>query len=192
MPDYRNLLRLSLLFCFLVCGPVSAQAGAGAETEVTVSVTDGKVIVDARYRVAATPQEAWAALTDFEHMDDFISNLGSSKIISRSGDRVQVAQKGNPSRGLLSYPFDVIREFRLVPFEKIYSRVLSGTIRKFDGTTTLTAEGASTLIVAHSESVTDVWIPPVIGPSFIKSEVEEQVQEMRKEILRRKQAAAAP
>ncbi len=175
-----------LLFCAL-----PALAGTVPDIEIAVNVQEGTVIVDTRFRVAVSPQEAWAVMTDFEHMDEFISNLESCKVISRSAEKVLVAQKGRPSRGLLSYTFEAVREYQLTPPEKIRSRVVSGNIKKFDGVTGLSADGSGTLVVSHAESIPNVWVPPIIGPAFIKAEVLEQVEEMRKEILRRKQVAAA-
>jgi hypothetical protein len=39
--------------------------------------------------------------------------------------------------------------------------------------------------VNHGEFITDVWVPPVIGPGFIQAETRKQYDEMRREILRR-------
>ena len=183
----RFLCLLLLAFC-----QIQAHAGnrQDKDIEVDVSVNDGTVIIDSKFRVAATPQEAWTVLTDFEHMADFISNLESSKVLGRSGNKVQIEQKGKAVHGLLSFSFETVRELQLTPFEKIHSRVLSGNLKKFDGVTNFSADAAGTWIVSHAESIPDAWIPPIIGPSFIEGEVREQLQEMRNEIMRRKQEAA--
>lgn len=185
----RKFLSL-LLFGFCL-----AQAHAGNRQDkdvvVDVSVNDGTVIIDSKFRVAATQQEAWAVLTDFEHMADFISNLESSKVLGRSGDKVQIEQKGNAVHGFLSFSFETVRELQLMPFEKILSRVLSGNLKKFDGVTQLFTDATGTSIVSHAESIPDAWIPPIIGAAFIEGEMREQLQEMRNEIMRRKQEAAA-
>ena len=175
-----GIMCLGLMLC--------AMAQASQDIDVIVTLADGKVIVDARYSIAATLQEAWSVMTDFEHMDEFISNLSASQVLSQSGNRVRVAQKGKPSRGLLSFSFDVVREFQLTPYERIHSRAVSGTIKHFEGATVLAAAGDQTVVTYHGESIPNAWIPPVIGPSFIRKEVEEQIQELRAEILRRKAA----
>ena len=46
-----------------------------------------------------------------------------------------------------------------------------------------------TWIVSHAESIPDIWLPPFIGASIIKGDVCDQLQEMRNEIMRRKQVA---
>lgn len=190
----RNGKGVRRFLCLLFLAFCQIQAHAGnrqdKDIEVDVSVNDGTVIIDSKFRVAATPQEAWTVLTDFEHMADFISNLESSKVLGRSGNKVQIEQKGKAVHGLLSFSFETVRELQLTPFEKIQSRVLSGNLKKFDGVTRLSADAAGAWIVSHAESIPDAWIPPIIGPSFIEGEVREQIQEMHNEIMRRKQEVA--
>lgn len=149
------------------------------------------IVTDVSFSVAVTPQEAWTVLIDFDHMSSFISNLESSKIISRNGNVLQVEQKGKASRGMLSFAFESVREIELVPHRSIHTRQLSGSLKKLDGMTLLTAEGNGTRITYHGESVSNVWVPPVIGTGFIADEVREQFSEMRAEILKRKGADAA-
>ena len=68
--------------------------------------------------------------------------------------------------------------------------MISGNMRKMEGTTQLVDEWAQTRIIYHTDSIPGVWIPPVIGKTFIEHEIREQFQEMRNEIIRRKQAPA--
>jgi len=81
-----------------------------------------------------------------------------------------------------------VREIRLFPFEKILSHMVKGTMRKMEGDTQLISEGEQTRVVYHADSVPGVWIPPVLGKVFIEHETREQFQEIRDEILKRKQS----
>jgi len=183
--------RLLVLLCALCWGmPACAASEDDRDIVVAVQVDGDAVRVDADFTVRATPREVWATMTDFAHLADFISNLRSSQVLSHSGDVYTVAQKGIASAGLLSFEFDSVREVRLKPYEQIDSRMLSGNMKKFEGLTRLTAEGDVTRIVYHSDAVSAVWIPPLIGRAFIVGETREQFAEMRREILRRKLAAA--
>ncbi len=192
----RIPIKLSLLLAAALFGLTFAAtpsvADPAQENEVTVQVKkNGEIIVtDVSFSVAATPQEAWAVLTDFDHMSSFISNLESSKIISRNGNVLQVEQKGKASRGMLSFSFESVREIELVPHLSIHTRQLSGSLKKLDGMTLLAAEGNGTRVTYHGESISNVWVPPMVGTGFIASEVREQFTEMRTEILKRKGAGA--
>ncbi|MBI3222389.1 MAG: SRPBCC family protein [Nitrosomonadales bacterium] len=144
-----------------------------------------EVIVDLNLLVPATRQEAWAVLTDFEHMSGFVSNLKESRGMASAGDTLEIFQRGSAAYGPISFPFESTRAIQLTPPEKIQSHLLSGSMRKMEGTTRLTQEGAQTRIVYHADTVPGVWIPPLVGKTFIEHETREQFNEMRHEIIRR-------
>lgn len=186
----RILLAPLLLSALFLPAAQADPAPAPAEDiKVVVQTKGDELHVDAEFPVPATPQETWAVLTDFEHMAEIVSNLQVSNVLARSDDTVRVAQKGKAPYGILSFAFDTVREIRLTPYEKIRSRLISGSMKKLEGTTELIPDGNGTRVVYRSVSVPNAWIPPLIGPAFIERETREQFREMRKEILRRKQGA---
>ena len=130
-------------------------------------------------------------LTDFENMADFVSNLKESKVVSISGDTVKIFQRGSATYGLISFPFESIREIRLIPFDKIRSHMISGNMRKMEGTTQLIDEGGQTRIIYHTDTIQEVWIPPIVGKTFIEHEMREQFNELRNEIIKRKRASVS-
>ena len=156
--------------------PISVRAQKDGET----------IVVDAAFSVPVTPREAWDVLTDFDRMEEFVSNLQYSKILSRIGNRLQVAQKGRAAHGLISFVFESIRDVDLVPYQSIRTRLVSGNMKKLEGLTVLTPEPGGTRVSYHGESIPGVWVPPVFGLRFIEKEVAEQFDEIRDEILKRK------
>jgi hypothetical protein len=120
-------------------------------------------------------------------MADFITNLKESRVLSTSADITKVFQRGSAKYGPIKFPFESVREMRLDPFDKIQSHMLSGNMRKMEGTTQLVDEGAQTRIIYHTDSIPGVWIPPIIGKTFIEHEIREQFMEIRNEIIKRKQ-----
>jgi len=182
----RRLAALALL------PGIAAAAAESPDIEVKVQVDGGDVHIESSVLVDATPQEVWAVLTDFEHMPQFISNLRSSKVVARSGDTVTIAQSWEASFGPLGFISESTRELRLAPYELIRSRLVSGNIKRFESVTRLRAEDGGTRITYVSDTDPGRWIPPVVGPHFIEHEAREQFAETRREILRRKAAAASP
>ena len=158
------------------------------DIEVAAKKVADMVVIDVSMLVAATPREAWDVLTDYDHMPKFLPNLQSSKILSKSPTRLEVAQKGGASHGPITISFDVVRDVQLKPYSEIKSHVISGDLKKVDGTTRLVAEGEGTRITFHSESIPNVWVPPGIGPTLIANETREQFGDMRAEILKRRMA----
>ncbi|MDP9107626.1 MAG: SRPBCC family protein [Pseudomonadota bacterium] len=173
----------------LAVGPLHA-ADSDTTTPISVkAVKNGEsVIVDAEFSVAVPPRQAWEVLTDFGHMANFITNVKLSNITEHHGNHLRVAQQGSARHGPLHFDFDSIREIELTPIEKIVSHVVSGSVKKLDGTTLVTADGAGTHVVYHAESIPNTYVPPILGPSFIENETRHQFEEMRGEMLRRKAA----
>ncbi len=180
-----SLLLFMLPALFIVTAFADSQQDE--RIEIKVQVTGENVIVDLSLLVPATRQQVWAVLTDFDHMASFISNLKESKVISTSADTLKVFQRGSAKYGPISFQFESTREMQLAPFDKIQSHMISGNMRKMEGTTQLVDEGAQTRIIYHTDSIPGVWIPPIVGKVFIEHEIREQFREIRNEIIKRKQ-----
>lgn len=186
-----NLLLVSALTIFSrFAAHAESAPGSGTQgIDVTAKKVSNMVVIDVSMLVEATPREAWDVLTDYDHMPKFLPNLQSSKILSKSPTRLEVAQKGGATHGPISITFDVVREVQLKPYSEIISHVISGDLKKVDGTTRLVPEGDGTRITFHSESIPNVWVPPGIGPALIENETREQFGDMRAEIVKRRLAA---
>jgi carbon monoxide dehydrogenase subunit G len=181
----RNLLILLLLGVLSI--PVYADNLHNKDIEVKVQVVGDDMLVDANLTVPASTRQVWDVLTDFDRMAGFISNLQSSRIIGRSDTVIQVSQKGVAKYLMISFPFELVREMRLFPYEKILSHMVNGTMHKMETETQLIGEGNQTRIVYHADAVPGAWIPPVIGKMFIEYETSEQFRGIVNEILKRKQ-----
>lgn len=169
---------------------MAAAGDTGADKDIAVEVRQNgeTIVVEVAFSVPASLPIAWAVLTDFDHMSEFVSNLQSSRVVSRHGNRLQVAQQGKATRGMLSFAFESVREIDLLAPHTIRSRMVSGNMKKLDGITQLATDGSGTRITYHGESLPTVWVPPVIGLTFIENEVREQYAELRNEILKRQAA----
>lgn len=184
-----KLLATSVLALACSLAAHAQLTSATQDIEVTAKKVSNTVVIDVSMLVAATPREAWDVLTDYDHMPQFLPNLQSSKIVSKSPTRLEVAQKGGVSHGPISITFDVVRDVQLKPYSEIISHVISGDLKKVDGTTRLVPEGDGTRVTFHSESIPNVWVPPGIGPTLIENETRDQFRDMRAEILKRRLAA---
>lgn len=124
------------------------------------------------------------------HAVAFISDLEVSRVLVHDGDTMRVYQKGKAKFGPFTFPVELVREIRLAPFESMQSHLVNGSMKRLDVTTRLALEGSGTHITNHSESIPDVWIPPLVGRLFIAHETREKFRDLRDEIIRRRQAAA--
>ena len=180
-----SLLLFMLPALFVVTAFADSQQDE--RIEITVQIAGENVIVDLSLVIPATRQQVWAVLTDFDHMANFVSNLKESKVVSTSADTLKVFQRGSAKYGPISFSFESTREMWLDPFDSIRSRMISGNMRKMEGTTQLVEEVAQTRIIYHTDSIPGVWIPPIVGKVFIEHEIREQFREIRNEIIKRKQ-----
>lgn len=188
-PAARYLLLTALTFLWLFAFP--ANAGPDDAIDVGVRMQDGEVFVDVRFHVRATPQEAWAVMTDYDHATDFISNLEKSVILSRTGGTLLVSQKGRMGFGPFSVPIETVTEIRLTPYETMQARLVSGNLKKNASTTRLIADASGTRVVYHLESIPDVWLPPLIGRALVEFETRARFRQVVDEILRRKALSEA-
>ncbi|HEY7903523.1 MAG TPA: SRPBCC family protein [Casimicrobiaceae bacterium] len=172
--------------------PWMPAAFAQDSRDIAVAVhRDGEeVVVDVDFLVAATPQEAWNVLTDYDHMSQFVADLTSSRILRRDGDRLEVAQQGRFRFGFFELKIENVRAIELVPMREIRSQLVSGDMKASAFTTRVAVEGNATRITNHGRFTPDRWIPPVIGPAVMQAQTRKQFAEIRAEILRRKAAAA--
>jgi hypothetical protein len=191
--DVRLMKKLVLWICLvLALCPVLVLADARHDSDIVVKVAIDaeKVSVDVSMPVAANRELVWAVLTDFSHMAGFIANVRESKVNSSQGDVLVVTQRGTARYGPLEFPFESTREIRLTPWDSIQSRQISGNMRKMQGLTRIFDNAGATRVEYHADSIPGTWIPPLLGKVFIAHEVREQFQQMRDEMMRRKQLLA--
>jgi len=175
----------------LLIGGAHAESAPEPEIGIRVHIEGGAVKVDVEFLVRATPEEAWAVMTDFDNASRFIAKLHESRVLSRTPDVLVVSQKGTMGFGPFTVPLESVSEIRLKPYEAIQSRMLSGNMKKYDSDTTIRREADGSRITYRVESIPDVWIPPLIGPAMVEFETRSRFRQLVEEILRRKAAAAA-
>jgi hypothetical protein len=175
-----------ILGLLLLHGSLATAVASDQDIEVNVEKNGQRVDVDVAFRVNASRNDAWRVLTDYNDMVRFVSSLTSSAIVRQDGNDLEVAQKGNVRFGLLNFPFESTRRIELEPYHEIRSYLIDGDMKTSRFTTRILDEGGTTLILQHGEVVSNIWVPPWIGPAIIAAGTRKQWQEFRAEILRRK------
>ncbi|WP_394787113.1 SRPBCC family protein [Rhodoferax sp.] len=156
-----------------------------ADSDVKVERSNGAFTVDLTVHAPVAPERAWAVLTDFEHMADFVPNLNSSQVSERSDSMLKVTQKGVAHYGIFSSHFESTREIHLAPPHEIRAHGVGGNIQRMESRMQLEAEGSGTRLTYHAEVLPGFWLPPLIGPSLVQHETAGQFSAMLQEMLRR-------
>jgi uncharacterized protein YndB with AHSA1/START domain len=181
-------LQIGLLALGLSMAPAWAEGPAGTDTQVKVQKKGDLVTIDLRMTMPATPQEVWSVLVDFDHMSGFLHNLQSSRIVAKNGDVWRVEQTGQTSHAGFSFSFESVRDITLKPFESLQSHLVSGTLKRHDTLTQMVPDERGTRLTYHADSISGVWIPPLLGTSVVEDEVRKQFQDIQAEILKRQAA----
>jgi uncharacterized protein YndB with AHSA1/START domain len=163
-----------------------AQSAGEDGIDVRVEFKNDVIHIDVMVPVAASPQEVWDVITDYDGAERFITNLKTSTIDSRNGNTWVVSQEMIAKVGPFSTSINTVRELQLTPYELIRSRMIRGNMKRADSITRVVTDGSITRIVMHSESVPDFWLPGFMGRGFIERSTREQFVNLRNEILRRK------
>jgi len=172
-----------------------ASAWPSPAQDVIVRVTrdGGNVMVEADFSVAATQDEAWDVLTDFDHMTQILSNVDASRITGRDGNRIEVTQKSHAQAGPLRLSLDSVRQVELTPKTEIKSRITkSNDVKSSDFTTRLVGEGGLTKVTVRGILVPTGLAAAAATPEAVEANTRRQYTELRDEILRRKNHEPTP
>ena len=88
----------------------------------------------AQLRTSVGFENLWRVLTDYDRLSEFIPNLAESKVISRNGNKVELAQVGSQDFLGFSFSAEVLLEFEEEPSKgRLKFHLLEGDFRRFDG-----------------------------------------------------------
>ncbi|WP_407278502.1 SRPBCC family protein [Aromatoleum evansii] len=161
------------------------DAAAVADKDVRVERNVGGFTVDMLAHAPVNQALAWEVLTDFEHMAAFVPNLKTSRVSERGDAFVRVHQTGTARYGMFWTNFESVREIRFSPPNEIRAQGVGGNMKRMESVMRLEAEPGGTLLRYHAEVQPDVWLPPLLGPSFVRHETAEQFSAIIREMVRR-------
>lgn len=176
---------------FTVIVHCAAFAAYAADISVQTRRQGDTIIVEASAEFAQRMEQAWAVLTDYDHLSRFIPNMESSKVVARKPAGPVVEQKGVARLWVFSYPFEVRLAVREFPPYRIESRGEGGSFRQFHGVYELSVVQGHTRLRYVGEMIPDFFMPPLFGAAVLKQNVEESFRALADEIVRRSEASRA-
>ena len=170
----------------LLCMMLMGVAIARDRDIVVKAVKTGPVLtVDAEWTVRAPVGVVWDVMTDWDGMENFVPSLQSSEIVSRSGNRCRVKQKGRIQLGPFPLSFEAVRDIELFPQDSMRFKGVSGNFERLDGEVKFAQVEGGVRVNYRAESVPTVWVPPFVGTSMLEASTRTQFGELRMEMLRR-------
>jgi hypothetical protein len=168
-----------------------ADAGAtvvnGADSiAVQVRSGDSGIEVDARCVVEAPVAAAWAVLTDYDGIDDFVGSMRESRVAGRGPNHVLVEQVG------VSRLFLFRRQFRATLFVEEapdtlirFEDVLGKDFETYRGEWRLVEEPGGVAIVYHVTAKPHVAVPDFLARGLFRRTTRDLLAQVRTEIERR-------
>jgi len=180
-----------LIAGLLGTGGVMAQAEFREVKPDDVTVVFGseqiEISLDTQAPVALA--QAWAVLTDYEHMSQFLPGLELSEVSSRQGNTLRVHQRGSTRAGLLHFDYENVRDVTLAPQRLITTHGVSGDAKRLDSSTELRTRDGGVQLHYHVAFEPARPLPSFLGNSALKRQTADNFNAFIREMIRRQDNA---
>jgi ribosome-associated toxin RatA of RatAB toxin-antitoxin module len=185
-----------LAIACLITGLLSG-AGTMAQTEfrdikpddVTVVFGSEQIEISLDTQAPVTPAQAWAVLTDYEHMSQFLPGLELSEVSSRQGNVLRVRQRGSTRAGILHFDYENVRDVNLTPQRLITTHGVSGDVKRLDSSTELRPREGGVQLHYHVAFEPARPLPSFLGNSALKRQTADNFNAFIREMIRRQENA---
>lgn len=167
---FRLLFPLLLAFCL----PAMAREPALELSVQRVQTDEGQVYqIAAQGQVATPPAVVWRILTDYNRMAEFVPDLRSARVISRSGDLAVVEQFGSAQVLFFRRDIHLVVQVRERPMTHIDVTQLDGDMKVYRCSWQLVPVPATggTRVVYSGTIAPNFYVPGMFGAKLIRSDV---------------------
>ena len=128
----------------------------------------------------------WSALTDYNHLAEFVPGMVSSRVLDRRGNSVVVAQSGKARFWFFTYTIDVVVEVTEQPPDALSIRALSGNLKALEGGYQMKKiDGKEGGYLLKWSGVIEPAVPQALALPLMRSNIARQFEGMVREIERR-------
>lgn len=179
----RGGLSLSLgrmnhfLACMLLLFALSGQAQTLPPLQVEVKrvVQEDMTVYDitASGAVKASPGAVWKILTNYDKMPEFVPDLATSRVLSRSGDDAIIEQFGEARFLFVRRDIHLIVLAKEQPMNRIVISLVSGDMKVYQCQWELVAlaETGGTRINYTGKMAPKFYVPGMLGANIIKGDI---------------------
>ncbi len=172
---------------FVLAAALSASAAASVpQVEIETNGQGDDITVTASAEMLVDPRTAWAVITDYNHLAEFIPYMRSSRVVQRDADGIVVEQTGVISYLFFRQPVQAQLAVVESPPRRVMARAVGGNLREMEGRYTLESLPDGTVRLSYSGRLVPAFaVPPVIGKLVVRNVLANQFSAMVKEIVRR-------
>jgi ribosome-associated toxin RatA of RatAB toxin-antitoxin module len=129
--------------------------------------------VTASGAVKAAPEAVWKVLTDYEAMPGFVPDLETTKVLSRTGNRVIIEQSGVARLLFLSRSIRLVVQALEEPMKSIDISLVNGDMKLYNCRWQITAlPDGGTRIDYSGKMVPKFYVPGMLGSNIIRRDID--------------------
>lgn len=171
-----TVLILSGALCAAGAATAAAAPGAAAlelKVERVDGVEGGKAYqIASSGTVAATPAAVWRILTDYNRMADYVPDLKSARVVSRSGDKVIIEQLGAARFLFFSRDIHLVVQAQELAPNKIDVTLVDGDMKIYRCTWELAANaGGGTRVTYNATIEPKFYVPGLVEASLVRRDI---------------------
>ena len=173
-----------LLLCWLPC---TLWAASIIKSDITHDEEIDRYSLNAEIRINAPKPVVLSILTDYKNLTRVSALITESTVLeqySPLSHRVRLVS----NKCVLFFCTDIIRtqNIKVIDGQRIEATIIpeQSNFKSASSVWILTPKNGATVVRYETRSVPDFWVPPVIGPWFFKSAMQDSVIEMAEGIER--------
>lgn len=175
----HRLVTVPLFLIALSCGSMAAAAVRTVPpplelTVARVSEDNGSKVyqIASSGTVAAAPAVVWRILTDYNRMADFVPDLTSAWVVSRTGDRVIIDQQGSVRLLFFSQPIRLRVEAHEQAPNRIDVSLVDGDMKVYRSAWELSAVAGGGTAVRYTATIEPkFYVPGLVGASLVRKDI---------------------
>ena len=188
--SFRRQAGSALVVLCALTGLCSTVRAASPTESVTVQARrEGSAVRVTTEAVVRAPLTLiWGALTDYNHLAEFVPGMVSSRVLKRRGKRVVVAQSGKAHFWFFTYAIDVVVEVTEQPPDALSIRAIRGNLKELEGGYQMKKiDGKEGGYLLQWSGVIEpaLPVPQALALPLIRSNIAQQFEGMVREIERR-------
>ncbi|PWF55156.1 cyclase/dehydrase [Massilia glaciei] len=171
---------LSNLVLALACAqPAMAQTSDLAVSVQRVDIDNQHVFeVAASGTVRASQAQVWKILTDYERMPEFVPDLQTAKVLSRTGQQAVVEQFGVARFLFIRRDIRLVVQVNEQPMSAIDIGLVSGDMKVYNCRWSMTPvpETGGTRITYSGKLVPRFYVPGILAANIIRGDIEKMMK----------------
>lgn len=161
------------------------QVMAAAPPAVNFQQQGTHLLVSGELTVPVSPATAWAVLTDYERVPEFVPGMRVSRVLEQSGNTRVVEQQGEMQANNMRMLFMGTLRITEEPTSRLSVQFLSGTFRNMQGQWTLQGKRAPVTLAYQLDFDAGTPYPSPVMVGMLQQQVVHWVSSLAAEMERR-------